>query len=133
MPILPVESQVTFSTISSAAPHIPTANSVSEEMLSSPSFLNILLQFFLGMALHILKDFREREIYLTMLCLTWYKLTINALSKMKQPPQILMKDFLKWIYNPNTALSWSTTKAPRNYSTAELSRSGAKASEGLQA
>lgn len=61
--------------ISSAAPHIPTVYPVSAENLSS-SFLKIFLQFFLGIAqtlFDFLRDLREQEIYVTLLCIPWYK------------------------------------------------------------
>lgn len=77
--------------MSSAAPHMPTDYPISAEILSSPSFLNSSLHFFLGTAqilFHVLRDLREQEIYVTMLYIPWYKYSkINSLRQMKQPIQ----------------------------------------------
>lgn len=47
--------------ISSAAPHRPTVYPISAEILSSPSFLKIVLQFFLGIAQTVLDFFEGFE------------------------------------------------------------------------
>lgn len=47
--------------ISSAAPHRPTAYSILAQILSSPSFLKIVLQFFLGIAQTVFDFFEGFE------------------------------------------------------------------------